>query len=250
MTLPVGTGVPNKWCGTQPEYIIDGARCPYAPPASTIPARGTRFRGPRSVRLRPAAAAALARTTCRMLLIRPARPPCLCLVHARRHRWRGPGLGGYERQLHAVATRIAPAAPPPVGGGDARRHAKFGPTHRGPLCATPCRMAGVTRSAEDVAVSSPAGVGRRPSASTVNADIIEPAHAICTCITTVRISGCVRIHRSCRPNHKITSPGPTSQPIARVGIVQGRAGEGRWTSRRLREPPLASSARITGPGCA
>src|SRR4051812_47516723 len=30
MTLPVGTGAPNKWCGTPPEYGIDGARCPDA----------------------------------------------------------------------------------------------------------------------------------------------------------------------------------------------------------------------------
>ena len=160
-----------------------------------------------------------------MLLLRPPRPPRPRLVHARRLRWRRAGLGEYERQLHAVATRIAPAAPPPAGDGNARRRAKLDPTHRAPSVRRPVGW----RASQDrrkMCGEQSGRIGRRPSASTVNAVIIGLAHAICTCITTVRISGRVRIHRSCRPNHTITSTGPTNQPIPRVGIARAWPASG------------------------
>jgi hypothetical protein len=91
----------------------------------------------------------------------------------------------------------------------------------GPLCATP-------RGLKRRKIGGRCGVWAvRPGRPTtrrhppLNADIIGPAHAICTCITTVRISGHARIDRSCWPNHTITFTGPTNQANARVGIAQG-----------------------------
>ena len=166
-----------------------------------------------------------------MLLLRPPRPLRPHLVLARRLRWRA-GLDGDERQLHAVATRIAPAAPSPAGDGNARRRAKLDPTHRAPFVRRPVGWR-APQGRRKMCDERSGRVGRL--AQRIHRECRH--HRTCTCRLHVH-NDCAHFRAcsdrsilSAASHHNVHRTGesgdrPTRHPW-------WRAWKGRWTSRPL-----------------